>query len=189
MVLKRGPKGTYGEDEHRGGVWVVDYRDSQRETPVGSGIYVPWTSKELAEQFLAAAAEVGFPLGSFRDELIARGIDRKIIFLDAPTGTPNPILKGGTVQCTAVAQYILGKGNTPPVTYAWTASEGRFEDSGTTTSSLQNPRWIADVAIPQEADFKEVRIQVTVSCGSETPNTRTYLQEVHPTIQSIQSSP
>ena len=180
VVLKRGPDGGWWTADHKDGRWVKNFHTpTLRETPVGSGHYVPWTNKELAKQFLAAAAEAGSPLGSFRDELIGQyGIDRKIIFLDAPTGTPDPILKGGTVQCTALAQYILGKGNTPPVTYAWIAPEGRFEDTGTTTSVLQNPRWIADVAIPYGDDFKEVRIQVTVSYGSETPNTRTYLQKV-----------
>lgn len=186
VVLKRGPEGGWWTADYvkgvggRQGHWERNFHTpTLRETPVGSGLYVPWTNKELAEQFLAAAAEVGFPLGSFRDELIAQyGIDRKIIFLDAPAGTPDPILKGGTVQCTALAQYLLGKGNTPAVTYAWTAPEGRFEDTETTTSTLQNPRWVADIAIPYGDTSKEVPIQVTVSCGSESPQTRTYSQKV-----------
>ena len=148
VILKRGPDGGWWTDDLEKHPdtgkwrWVKNHHTPTfRETPVGSGNYVPWTNKKLAQRFLAAAAEIDYPLRSFRDELISRyGIDRKIIFLDPPAGTPGSVIKGGTVQCTAEAQYILAKRDTPDVTYLWTTAEGSFEDTGTATSTMQNPR-------------------------------------------------
>ena len=63
-------------------------------------------------------------------------------FTTPPSGSPNPVTKGGVVQCTVEASNATS--------YLWTAEDGYFQDTGTDTSATQNPKWVADVRMDEE---------------------------------------
>ncbi|MFH0796949.1 MAG: S8 family serine peptidase [Candidatus Omnitrophota bacterium] len=105
----------------------------------------------------------------------------QITFTTEPSGTPNPVTAGSPVRCSVTAYNSTDS----PFTYSWEADDGYFEDTGVDTSGLQNPVWIAEVAVSPLTEY-EVQITVTASCTNAISKTTYYSQVVTPS-QSVES--
>ena len=84
-----------------------------------------------------------------------------------PTGTPNPVASGKTVQCSVTAPDTLGH----TVSYGWTATGGTFSNP-----NAQNPIWTAPVnTTGATANYT---ISCVASCSGGGYHKRSYTQRV-----------
>jgi len=92
-----------------------------------------------------------------------------------PSGSPNPVDSGGTVDLSVTAKDILGHS----LNYSWTASCPTLQTNGTFDKpGLQNPTWTAPSNTT--GGLQSCAIQVVVSDGTGLTKTGTYSQSVQP---------
>ena len=91
-----------------------------------------------------------------------------------PTGTPNPVLVGGTVALSVTATDALAHA----VSYAWTSScPGAPNNGAFSNAAVQNPTWTPPVITPGTAG--SCTIAVTASDGQGLTDTKSYTQTIN----------
>jgi len=89
------------------------------------------------------------------------------------------VAAGSQVQCYATASNAAG--------YLWSTGSGYFSDTGTDTSGLQNPVWVADITLSSLVEYELVEIDVTATSTDGREITAYYSQEITPETQEVSS--
>ncbi|MEA3402517.1 MAG: FlgD immunoglobulin-like domain containing protein [Armatimonadota bacterium] len=102
-----------------------------------------------------------------------------ITITEDPSGTPNPVVSGGDVQCSVTAEDSRGHG----LLYQWTAEDAEGNPAGSfDDATLREPIWTA----PENAtdSVAQYTISATVTCSEDENVTATasFTQQVLPTL-------
>ncbi|HEY3398493.1 MAG TPA: hypothetical protein VGM19_12630 [Armatimonadota bacterium] len=97
-----------------------------------------------------------------------------------PSGVPNPVVSGHTVQCDVTAADTQAHG----LTYAWTAKDGAANPAGSfNNATLQNPTWTAP-ANNTDASV-DYTLEVTVSDGHGHSAKKSFTETVSPSADVV----
>ena len=108
-------------------------------------------------------------------------VDHKLAISGGPSGTPNPVLSEGDVQCTVTAVDTREH----DLTYAWTATDadtnpvGSFDDA-----TARQPTWTAP--LNESANPVQYTIGVTVTCAEGLEASGSYTEVVNPVVHTLE---
>ncbi|MFH2068876.1 MAG: CFI-box-CTERM domain-containing protein [Candidatus Omnitrophota bacterium] len=92
--------------------------------------------------------------------------------IKVPFGIPNPVVENNSVSCRVTTDPAAES-------YLWTVNRGHFVDSGTRTSTRQDPTWVADIAMADGVLFEEVALTVVAYTSDGRSYSASYSQQVN----------
>jgi Leucine-rich repeat (LRR) protein len=147
---------------------------SQNSGGNGSSTRVSWSANNgAARSGSASIGGINFPVDQ------ASGI-HTLTITAGPSGSPNPVASGGTVNLILSASDSLGH----ILNYDWSASCGWSGINGDFSDPhQQNPTWTAPINLTGNQQF--CTIQVSVSDGQGLSQTKPYDQNVYSSAHAI----
>ena len=160
----RGYSMTYGwTAKDDSGSPVGSFDDATKQNPIWTAPANPTNIVHVYSIAVNAKSSHGKGAGDFFREKVLPASQTSEVTASA-SGSPAPVLSGGTVSCTVVATDTLGH----TLTYLWTATSPTGEALGSfNNATLVDPVWTAPVNNTGVIKVCSINVTITPSAGNK----------------------